>query len=159
MFLAFFHVVVLCVTLSAISPRALGRLPSAVRAAALLGEWRSDATLKATQTANVPAFRESWERTPPVSGPYFLLRHPLCALLTKSNRDSQYQAKLSACTQQFLLCTVHLANTKCIRRRRWWAAVHWVWPSSEFSKLFECYLQLYLCKSNNFHCIPLTRVR
>lgn len=178
MFLAFFHVV-LCVTLSSpsSSPSSLSRqLPSAVRAAALLrepcnAECNSNSKRSEGEGAGVGMVGGAWSTrptTPPVSGPLFLVSLPFGASPLRcsqsQNQDSQYQAKLSACTQHFPLHCCALANTQCIRWRQAGPGLLWAWPLREFSKLFECYLGLYLCESkrccnNNFHCKPSTQVQ
>lgn len=172
MFLAFFHVV-LCVTLSppSLPSSSLSRqLPSAVRAAALLRELRNaecnSNSKRSEGEEGVGMVGGAWSTratTPPVSGPLLLVSLPHLRCSQSQNQDSQYQAKLSACTQHFPLHCA-LANTQCIGWRQAGPGLLWAWPLREFSKLFECYLGSYLCESkrcynNNFNCKPSTQVQ
>lgn len=178
MFLAFFHVV-LCVTLSSPLFLLLLFLASCQVQCEQLHCLESHATLNATQTANAPRGRErvsEWlaehealgQQLRQLAVPCYLCRFPFASpplrCSQSQNQDSQYQAKLSACTQHFPLHCCALANTQCIRWRQAGPGLLWAWPLREFSKLFECYLGLYLCESkrccnNNFHCKPSTQVQ
>lgn len=132
MFLAFFHVV-LCVTLSSPLLLLLLFLASCQVQCEQLHCLESYATLNATQTANAPRERErvsEWlaehealgQQLRQLAVPCYLCPFPLALpplrCSQSQNQDSQYQAKLSACTQHFSLHCCALANTQCIRWRQ-----------------------------------------